>query len=75
MINPPNTVEEARATKYGNGSTWCGRAHYYEGFCAWEVWSGPQGMSSKQCYRRFGHGPGGLYCKQHAKFFEEDSDD
>ena len=32
--------------------------------CIQEVWTG---WHSHQCDRKRGHGPDGLYCKQHAK--------
>lgn len=39
--------------------------------CVDEVWNGPRGMSASQCSRKRGFGPGGEYCKQHAKRAEE----
>ncbi len=33
--------------------------------CTEEVWGGQIG-TPRQCSRRRGHGPDGLYCKQHA---------
>lgn len=39
--------------------------------CVEEVWNGPRGMTSNQCSRKRGHGPGGLWCKQHARRVEE----
>jgi len=48
--------------------------------CIEEVWT-YEGWHSHQCNRKRGHGPDGLYCKQHAKkhgrlpeFIQEDSD-
>lgn len=36
--------------------------------CIKEVWpSGSYGWVPHQCSRKRGHGPDGLYCKQHAK--------
>lgn len=67
MINPPKTLEEARAHRYnewaGNpeGNKWRG------GYCAYEMFSS---ILSLQCGRRLGHGPANLYCKQHAKMVE-----
>ena len=34
--------------------------------CAEEIWPYP-GWVPRQCTRKRGHGPGGQYCKQHAK--------
>ena len=33
--------------------------------CIERVWSGSTLMGDHQCSRKRGHGPGGLYCKQH----------
>jgi len=38
--------------------------------CIEEVWSGPGGTIACQCSRKRGHGPEGLYCKQHARMAE-----
>lgn len=35
--------------------------------CIWEVWPSGRMMIPYQCSRKRGHGPDGLYCKQHAK--------
>uniref|UniRef100_A0A6H2A3R7 Uncharacterized protein n=1 Tax=viral metagenome TaxID=1070528 RepID=A0A6H2A3R7_9ZZZZ len=60
----PKTLEEARAYRYnqwaGNPKGW----PYQGGRCAYEVWRNILGY---QCSRKNGHGPSGLYCKQHAK--------
>jgi hypothetical protein len=37
--------------------------------CVKEVWPS-DGWTPYQCPRKRGHGPDGLYCKQHAKRFE-----
>jgi len=37
--------------------------------CIHEVWP-RRWPFSRQCYRKRGHGPDGLYCKQHAKMQE-----
>lgn len=37
--------------------------------CVKEVWPAHQ-WTSVQCPRKRGHGPDGLYCKQHAKRWE-----
>lgn len=46
---------------------------YLPNWCAEEIWF-PVGSPDEdlmQCSRRNGHGPKGLYCKQHAKRYEE----
>ena len=35
--------------------------------CIEEVWPQSHGWIPYQCHRKRGYGPGGLYCKQHAK--------
>jgi len=35
--------------------------------CIEEVWNQCGGYVSGQCSRKRGHGPGGLYCRQHGK--------
>jgi len=67
MIDYPKTLKEARERRYG---AWAGEPDgrkYGEGFCAYEVWGGPRGMTAYQCCRRNGYGPEELYCKTHAK--------
>lgn len=63
----PKTLEEARKLRYGQ---WSGdpKGHKYDDvFCAYEV-LGESGFGLPyQCQRKNGHGPSGLYCKQHAK--------
>lgn len=40
--------------------------------CIEEIWNiGSRGWIPHQCSRKRGHGPDGLYCKQHAKKHEE----
>jgi len=70
MIDYPKTIEEAKKYRYGS---WVGNPKgtpYKEGRCAYEVWSA---FISYQCTRNNGHGPEGLYCKQHAKMLKERS--
>ena len=61
----PKTIEEAEKKRYG---VWAGNPRGYQyspDNCAAEVL--PSGMwEYHQCSRRTGHGPGQLYCKQHA---------
>ena len=64
MIDPPKTKEEAAKLRYG---VWGGEpnGHAFDPrHCAYEVSGDWMGY---QCYRKPGHGPDGLYCKQHAK--------
>lgn len=66
----PLTRAEAQARRYG---VWAGDPDglpYKPCRCAESVWTSI-GCSSYQCSRKPGHGPDGLYCKQHAKQFEE----
>lgn len=53
------TIEEARKCKYGTTSA---REAYREGGCVIGLW---HGWSNRQCSRKNGHGPDGLFCKQH----------
>jgi hypothetical protein len=67
MINYPKTMEDAQRYRYGD---WAGNPmgnKYRAGFCAMEVWPNCRGPIPHQCNRKNGHGPEGLYCKQHAK--------
>jgi hypothetical protein len=68
MINAPNTKAEARRHRY---SRWAGNPKgnsFREEQCAFEQFKNIFGV---QCTRRPGHGPDGLYCKQHAKKIAE----
>ncbi len=38
--------------------------------CVAEVLVPGRGISFHQCFRKRGHGPDGLYCKQHGKMVE-----
>jgi hypothetical protein len=65
MFDPPRTLTDARAYRYGE---WAGEPdgyRYVEGRCAYEAWDS-SGWHSFQCARKNGHGPDRLYCKQHA---------
>lgn len=65
MLNPPANKADAARTRYGNNSIYQDNAYDPER-CAYEVWSGPRGMTAFQCKHKPGHGPDKLYCKQHA---------
>jgi hypothetical protein len=66
MNENPLTLEEAKKCIYG---PWAGRPkgnRYVEGRCAYEVF--PEGsFIPRQCSKKNGHGPEGLYCAGHAK--------
>lgn len=67
MLERPKTLEEARKYRYGE---WAGNPKgnpYREGNCAEEAYSNDRSARFYQCTRKNGHGPAGLYCKQHAK--------
>lgn len=68
MNDEPRTIEEARKYRYGEWAGLPTGTPYKEGKCAYEMWSH---IYSRQCSRENGYGPGGLYCKQHAKKLEE----
>lgn len=64
MDNPPRTVEAAQ-------EYWYAIRHCFHGSrCAAVVYCG-RFRVREQCLRRPGHGPGGLYCKQHAAMIEK----
>lgn len=56
------TIEEARAQTYGSAYL---PQKYQEGLCCETVYPNEHGRRPHQCTRKNGHGPGGLYCKQH----------
>jgi hypothetical protein len=61
MRKDPTTPEEASQVTYGPPH----RAVRYDPTrCVEGVWQ-PRSWGSSQCCRKPGHGPGGLYCKQH----------
>lgn len=64
MFNPPMTKEEAARYRYGQWVGWPHGFAYNQSRCAYEV--GDAGFRH-QCNRKPGHGPDGLYCKQHAR--------
>jgi len=67
MFNPPKTREEAEKYRYnqwaGNPNGWKFNPKQcaYEACCNFDFY---------QCSRPSGHGPDGLYCKQHARMVE-----
>lgn len=72
MLNPPKTREDAQAHRYGK---WAGNEQgwtYDLGRCAYEV-PDSSGWIYHQCSRQPHHGPGNLYCKQHAKIVSKET--
>ena len=70
MIVYPKTREEAMRTRY---QVWVGnpKGHPYDPYaCAAKVWGIGTRFLPYQCCRKPGHGPDGLYCKQHARMVE-----
>lgn len=65
MIRGPKTRAEVEGWEYG-----VGLRTYRPGLCAAEA-SSPHAKWSPQCLHKPGHGPEGLWCKQHAKMAEE----
>ena len=67
----PKTKEEAKKYRY---TEWVGNPRgtaYDVSRCAMEVHESGSGCLFYQCQRKPGHGPSELYCKQHAKRFNE----
>lgn len=67
MFNKPQALEEAIVYRYRR---WSGNENgqsYRKGFCAYEVPDGGRSVLFHQCWRKNGHGPAKLYCKQHSK--------
>jgi len=65
VFDPPTDLEQAEAYRYG---TWAGEPNgrpYNRLQCAYQV-AIPHSYRFCQCARNNGHGPAGLYCKQHA---------
>lgn len=60
----PKTFEECLKYRYG---AWAGLAgaRYHPEHCCEPVYSQDKWSREHQCNRRNGHGPEGLYCKQH----------
>jgi hypothetical protein len=63
----PTTLEEARQMRYGTVYV---KLCYREGYCAHDTWL-KHTLGGWQCCRPNGHGPGGLYCRQHARMIEK----
>lgn len=67
MIDAPRTADEAAKIIYGYRDSFRRGAAYNPSRCAYEVSDPPWYLDYYQCSRKPGHGPDGLYCKQHAK--------
>ena len=57
--------------RYGDSSLCPGGMQERTDRCIAEVSEPPHYIHRSQCLRKRGHGPDGLYCKQHAKMVEE----
>ncbi len=67
MIDPPKIRTEANTRTYGRDTGLYHANKYTPTRCAYDVSEPPWYIDSHQCSRKPGHGPDGLYCKQHAK--------
>ena len=67
MISDPRTLDEAKTIRYGRWGSNSAGYPYNPAHCASEVYHRFGGYVSSQCSRKNGHGPDGLYCKQHSK--------
>ena len=64
----PRTRQEAEKWNYGNSDARGNyRAPYNPDRCAYAVTDPPWYIDQHQCSRKPGHGPDGMFCKQHAK--------
>lgn len=67
----PKTLEEAKRYRYNK---WGGNPrgnHYDSSRCADEAYDSVSRMFY-QCSRKPGHGPDGIFCKQHARMREKE---
>ena len=65
------TLRKLKRSKDHAYGSWAGNPKGFEynpERCKEEVWAN---FTSYQCSRPKGHGPGGLYCKQHGKMAEK----
>lgn len=65
-MNDPMTRVEAENTRYRR---WAGNPQgiaYAPALCAKNIPDGGRSVLFRQCRRKPGYGPDGLYCKQHA---------
>ncbi len=70
MNEYPRTSEDAQKYRYGRRAGTPGQSYKPER-CAMVLWEQVRWPVEYQCKRKPGHGPGRLYCKQHAKKVEE----
>jgi hypothetical protein len=73
MIHPPLTKKEAQAHRY---TQWGGNPKgndYNPACCAYSICGSERGALPCQCSRKNGHGPDGLYCKQHSRVVVDSS--
>ena len=71
MVSPPQTIDEARARRYGKGPGAPTGYAYNEGKCAYEHFE-RAGWQMQQCRNKNGKGVNGLYCGIHAKIVERE---
>lgn len=69
MQNPPKTRAEAENTTYVMYVGDLAGYKYNQDQCADKVWLRGE-EHPRQCRRKPGHGPSGLYCAQHARKVE-----
>ena len=71
-VSGPKTRAEAEGWEYillDNNPRVVGR--YSHNLCAWALQANAW-LGERQCARKPGYGPEGLWCKQHAKMAEEE---
>jgi len=64
-VTHPTTKAQAEKVRYGAWGGCPEGVKYNPGQCAASVTPNDRFSVSHQCYRKPGHGPGGLYCAQH----------
>ena len=62
-------MEQYPLTEYGRNDAFHRPEEYNPAKCAYEVGEPPYYLDSHQCKRPAGHGPDGLFCRQHAAMF------
>lgn len=67
MFIGPKTKEKAEKYRYGIWDEDRQGTAYNPNQCAAEAWNENKVPMFYQCSRKPGHGPAGLYCKQHSK--------
>lgn len=70
MNRYPRTLSEAQQLRYGVRASRPVGTPYTSERCAMPTWEQSRWPIEYQCKRKPGHGPGQLYCKQHATIVE-----